>query len=113
MESARTLARFSRGLGTLALVVGLVGCGSSGASTPEQRGREVYLSICVACHNADPSQSGPLGPPIKGSSRELLEARILRAAYPPGYHPKRDTRAMVPQPQLTPHNIDDLAAYLR
>jgi hypothetical protein len=44
--------------------------------------------------------------------RELLEARILRADYPAGYKPKRDTRQMVAFPQLAPH-IDALAAYLK
>ena len=96
----------------LALVVALVGCGSSGPSTDAQRGQEVYMSTCIACHNADPALPGALGPPVKGASRELLEARILRADYPAGYKPKRDTRQMVAFPQLAPH-IDALAAYLK
>jgi len=96
----------------VALGVGLIGCGSSGSTTLEQTGREVYMSTCIACHNPDPALNGPLGPPVKGSSRELLEARILRADYPSGYKPKRDTRQMVAFPHLAPH-IDALAAYLK
>ena len=53
-----------------------------------------------------------MGPPIKGASRELLEARILHGSYPPGYMPKQKTSVMQPIPQAAA-NIGDLAAYLR
>jgi len=76
------------------------------------RGRQIYAANCVACHNPDPSRDGSLGPAIKGSSQELLEARILRAAYPPGYTPKRNTNVMPAQPYLK-SAIPDLAAFLR
>lgn len=76
-----------------------------------KRGRGIYLSACVACHNSDPSKDGPIGPAIKGSSKELIEARVLRASYPPGYAPKRNTRIMPAQPYLK-DAIPDLAAYL-
>ena len=76
------------------------------------RGRQVWLGQCVACHNPDPSKDGPVGPAVKGASRELLEARMLRGEYPPGYTPKRNTNVMPPRPDLAP-NIPDLAAYLR
>lgn len=76
------------------------------------RGRGIYLSNCAACHNsADPSKDGPVGPAIKGSSRALLEARVLKASYPPGYQPKRKTAAMPAQPYLK-SAIPDLAAFL-
>jgi mono/diheme cytochrome c family protein len=76
------------------------------------RGRQIYAANCTACHNPDPSKDGSLGPAIKGSPQELLEARILRAAYPPGYIPKRKTNAMPAQPYLK-SDIPDLAAFLR
>lgn len=76
------------------------------------RGRGIYLSNCAACHNSsDPSKDGPVGPAIKGSSRALLEARILKASYPPGYQPKRKTAMMPAQPYLK-STIPDLAAFL-
>jgi hypothetical protein len=59
----------------------------------------------------DPAETGALGPAIKGSSRELLEARVIHAAYPPGYTPKRTTTTMVALPHLS-GDIDALAAYL-
>ena len=85
-------------------------CGES-QRTPAERGREVYLANCTACHASDPNAAGTLGPPVAGASRELLEARVLRAEYPPGYQPVRDTRVMVALPHLA-GSIDDLAAYL-
>ncbi len=69
------------------------------------------MANCIGCHHINPEIEGPLGPPIAGSSRELIEARVLRAEYPPGYRPKRDTRLMVPLPYLAPE-IAALAAYL-
>ncbi len=77
-----------------------------------RRGREVYLSTCIACHNSDPAQDGPLGPAVKGSSRELLEAKLLHGKYPPGYTPKQNTALMLPQPHLE-RSIADLAAFLK
>jgi len=76
-----------------------------------ERGRTVYLSVCTACHNADPSRDGSVGPANAGASRELLEAKILRGTYPRGYTPKRDSAMMPPMPQLA-GSLDDLAAFL-
>jgi mono/diheme cytochrome c family protein len=77
-----------------------------------QRGRAVFLANCVACHNNDPSRDGPIGPAIKGSSKELIEARVLSTSYPPGYKPKRPTKVM-PQFPFLKNEIPYLAAYLR
>jgi mono/diheme cytochrome c family protein len=81
------------------------------ADAPEDKGKKVYFANCIACHSADPSKDGTLGPAIKGSSKELIEARVLRAEYPPGYKPKRETKLMVALPHLK-DAIDDLAAFL-
>ncbi len=62
------------------------------------RGRKIFNSICVACHHPDPTKewgtSGTFGPPIAGSSFELLKMRVLSTNYPAGYKPKRDTKNM-------------------
>ena len=79
--------------------------------TPE-KGKQVWLGQCVACHNPDPSKDGTLGPAVKGSSPSLLEARVVRGEYPPGYMPKRPTKVMPPRPDLAP-SVSDLAAYLQ
>ncbi|MGH7929696.1 MAG: c-type cytochrome [Candidatus Binatia bacterium] len=87
---------------------------SSGASkNPDwKRGRAVYVANCVACHNGDPSKDGPIGPALKGSPPELLEHRVLRTEYPPGYKPKRNTKVMPTFPFLK-SEIKYLAAYLQ
>ena len=106
---------------TLVLLLALMlnGCAedsSPPARTAEggdpRRGRALYLSSCAACHSSDPSKDGPIGPAIKGSSQALIEARVLRATYPPGYTPKRKTSVMPAQPYLK-STLPDLAAFLR
>ena len=84
---------------------------ATAASDLVEDGRQTYLSVCIACHNADPMKDGPLGPPVVGAALDLLEARILRGEYPPGYVPKRDSRAMVAMPFLE-KKIPALHAYL-
>jgi mono/diheme cytochrome c family protein len=97
----------------LAVALGLGACGEPGTGgPPAERGRSVYLAQCTACHAVDPAQAGSIGPAVQGSTRELLEAKLLRGVYPPGYAPKRPTALMPPMPQLEPA-LGDLAAYLR
>ena len=96
----------------LPLLTLLLACGPQETLSPEaERGKQVYLANCTACHHVDPSKTGPVGPAVKGASRDLLEARVLRGTYPEGYKPKRETHTMQPLPQLEPQ-LDDLAAYL-
>jgi mono/diheme cytochrome c family protein len=101
-------------LPVLALAAVLAGCSGQGSSlSPEaERGRQAYVANCTSCHSSDPAQNGPLGPAVKGSSRQLLEARVLRGTYPSGYTPKRPSAVMQPMPHLA-GSLDDLAAYLR
>jgi mono/diheme cytochrome c family protein len=104
---------------TLLLALMLTGCEKKSDSPVKpagtgdaNRGRAVYMSNCAACHNYDPARNGPIGPAIKGSPQVLIEARVLRAAYPPGYTPKRNTAVMPAQPYLE-SSIPDLVAFLR
>jgi mono/diheme cytochrome c family protein len=90
----------------------LGGCTESGGDALVARGRQVYLAQCIQCHNANPAIPGPVGPEVKGASRELLEAKIVRGEYPPGYRPQRPTRVMPPQPTLAP-DIPAIATYLK
>jgi mono/diheme cytochrome c family protein len=99
-------------LAVMALAVAVSGCSESGLSPSAERGRQVYLAHCIACHSTDPAQPGPVGPPLKGASRELLEAKTLKGTYPPGYKPKRPTQVMTPLPAVAP-DIEALADYLR
>ena len=103
------LARTGVVLG-VGVLIGVAAC--TGGGTAADRGRQVYQANCTSCHAADPAQNGPLGPAVKGSSKELLEARILRGSYPPGYTPKRTSTVMQPLPNLA-GSLDDLVAYLK
>lgn len=91
---------------------------SSGGPADAARGKQVYMTICIACHGPDPSKDGPIGPAIAGSSKELVEARVKYGSsdygksYPAGYTPKRNTRMMTPFPQAK-NDIEHLAAYLQ
>jgi mono/diheme cytochrome c family protein len=96
------------------LALGLTaGCSQGEKLSPEaERGRQVYQAQCIACHNPNPAQPGPLGPALTGSSDELLRAKVVHGTYPPGYTPKRPTRVMQPMPQVA-SDVPALAAYLR
>jgi len=68
--------------------------------------------VCVACHNADPAKDGAIGPNLVGATRELIEWRVVKGAYPPGYTPKRATGAMPAFPHLAA-DVDALYAFVR
>jgi mono/diheme cytochrome c family protein len=100
----------------LSALLGALACGgdkdaASGADAAAARGKLVYTNVCTACHNADPHQPGALGPELAGASQALIEAKVLRDEYPPGYAPKRPSATMPKYEYLAP-NIGDLAAYL-
>ena len=86
-------------------------CRPSGEVTPVEAGRRTYAANCIACHNQDPTRDGTLGPAVAGSPLALVEARVLRAEYPPGYTPKRPSQLMPAQPFLK-SEVGNLAAYL-
>jgi mono/diheme cytochrome c family protein len=84
---------------------------AAGTSPLVEQGERVYRNVCIACHAGDPTQDGAVGPAIAGASRELLEARVVRGEYPPGYTPKRASNAM-PRFEYLADQVDALAAYL-
>jgi len=102
-------------VGAALLAVSTVAC--SGGDTAElsplaQEGRDIYQSVCIACHNGNPNLDGSVGPANAGASEELLAAKVVRGDYPPGYTPKRpESSAMAVFPYLEP-KIPALAAYL-
>lgn len=100
-------------LGVL-LAVGCFGCSDRGGplSPSAERGRQVYRARCASCHASDPANAGAVGPPLKGAPRDLLEAKVLRGTYPPGYAPKRRTHIMPAMPALAPE-IPGLTDFLR
>ena len=91
-----------------------LGCSEGGEAPDESaaaRGERIYKMVCISCHNADPSVDGSVGPAIAGSSPELLEARVIRGVYPPGYRPKRAGTSMPSFPYLA-EEIANLEAFL-
>ena len=82
-----------------------------GGDTDVATGRAIFMSHCIACHNVDPSRDGSLGPAIKGSSLELVQARVMRGEYPPGYTPKRASHIMVKLP-LTEEDVAKIHKFL-
>jgi len=96
------------------LVIALIfqACSSGPKLSPSaQKGKAVYMSSCIACHNADPRVAGALGPDIAGSSKELIYNKVIENKYPAGHQPKRTTKQMVPMPQHK-DDIDALYEYL-
>lgn len=77
-----------------------------------KKGGQVYQQNCAPCHGPDPAVDGPVGPSIMGASPALLEARLMRGGYPPGYSPKRQTKLMPPLPHLQAE-LPQLAAFLK
>jgi mono/diheme cytochrome c family protein len=77
-----------------------------------QKGKSIYFSTCIACHNSNPEKDGSVGPAIKGSTLALLKERIHNSSYPPGYKPKRTTKLM-PKLPLTDEQISYVEAFLK
>jgi mono/diheme cytochrome c family protein len=104
-------ARVSPALPLAAVALLLAACGKQEARSDAEKGRTLYSLHCIACHHPDPSRDGPLGPAVQGSGLELLEARIIRGDYPPGYTPKRPTRIMQKLP-MSQEDVKALHAFL-
>lgn len=111
MSARARRTTFSLAAALLAAACGGDEGGSSGESESVARGRAVYQNVCIACHHGDPAKKGSLGPAVAGSSLELLEAKVLRGEYPPGYEPRMPGAAM-PKYEYVAEQIPDLAAYL-
>jgi mono/diheme cytochrome c family protein len=96
--------------------IGIVGVACSPAddklSPLALEGEKVYQNVCIACHNGNPNLDGALGPANAGSSQELLEAKVLRGEYPPGYTPKRPGSTTMPRFEFLADKIPAIAAYL-
>jgi mono/diheme cytochrome c family protein len=104
LSFSRPAARLLAGAFSVACVLQLMtACNkkqAAGGDTEADAGRGIYLAHCIACHNVNPALDGSLGPALKGSSLELLQARVMRGEYPPGYTPKRTTKIMVRLPLM-------------
>jgi mono/diheme cytochrome c family protein len=68
------------------------------------KGKRLYLSNCIQCHNKDPNLKGSLGPEMVDAPLEVMTAKVMTGAYPAslpaGFIPKRKTKAMRKIPKL-------------
>jgi mono/diheme cytochrome c family protein len=111
-STTQILFAYGVGLAGAALVGAMIAaCSKPRELTAVERGEVVYRTNCISCHNRDPNVAGPLGPAIAGSSRALIESRVLHGTYPPGYVPQRKSHTMRALPWLDGH-VDDLTEYL-
>jgi mono/diheme cytochrome c family protein len=69
-----------------------------------KRGRRLYISNCISCHNKDPNIKGAIGPELMDAPIEVMTSKIMTGGYPnplpKGFTPKRKTKAMRKMPKL-------------
>lgn len=62
------------------------------------KGKRLYLSNCIQCHNKDPNLKGPIGPEVVDAPLPVMHSKIMTGAYPgvlpAGFVPKRKSKAM-------------------
>lgn len=68
------------------------------------KGKRLYLSNCVQCHNRDPNLKGSIGPEMVDAPLSVMTSKVMTGKYPDslpaGFIPKRKTKAMRPIPKL-------------
>lgn len=62
------------------------------------KGKRLYLSNCIQCHNKDPNLKGSIGPEMVDAPLSVMTAKVMTGAYPAvlpaGFVPKRKSKAM-------------------
>ena len=110
---SQVFQRQNFGVGALILAIFFGACSKKESTTPTSslsetdaksalvaRGRAIYMANCLACHSANPSKVGSVGPAVANASLELVQARVVSGKYPEGYQPQRKTHMMPAQPHL-------------
>ena len=80
-------------------------------SSNPKKGKIIYFTNCVPCHNNDPTKQGTIGPKIYSASKDLLLTKLNYGEYPKNYTPKRSTKIMPMMPHLH-KEISNLHAFL-
>src|SRR5687768_2988430 len=69
-----------------------------------EKGRRLYFSTCIQCHNKDPNVKGSMGPELVDSPLVIMQHKVKTGRYPEvlpaGYVPKRKTKLMRPLPRV-------------
>jgi mono/diheme cytochrome c family protein len=80
------------------------------------RGKEIYLSTCIQCHNKDPNVKGAIGPELVDAPLEVMQVKVVTGRYPDvlpeGFVPKRKTKQMRKFPNLE-KDIPSIHAYVQ
>jgi mono/diheme cytochrome c family protein len=81
-----------------------------------EKGKRLYMANCLQCHNRDPNIKGSIGPEMIDAPLEVMVSKVMTGKYPeplpPGFVPKRKTRAMRPIPKLK-EDIPAIWAYVQ
>lgn len=80
------------------------------------KGKRIWLSTCIQCHNRDPNMKGSLGPEVVDAPLSVMTAKVMTGKYPEplpaGFVPKRKTKAMRPLPKFK-DDIPSIHAYVQ
>jgi mono/diheme cytochrome c family protein len=86
------------------------------ADTILEKGKRLYLTNCLQCHNRDPNVKGSIGPEVVDAPLEVMTAKIMTGKYPEklpeGFVPKRKSTAMRKIPKLK-EDIPAIWAYVQ
>jgi mono/diheme cytochrome c family protein len=81
-----------------------------------ERGKTIYLSTCIKCHNKDPNIKGAIGPEIVDAPLEIMQHKVATGRYPDilpeGFIPKRKTKQMTKFPNLL-RDVPSIHAYVQ
>jgi mono/diheme cytochrome c family protein len=81
-----------------------------------EKGKAIYLSACIKCHNKDPNVKGPIGPEIVDAPLEVMQHKVATGRYPDvlpeGFVPKRKTKQMTKFPQYL-KDVPSIHAYVQ
>jgi mono/diheme cytochrome c family protein len=77
---------------------------ANATETNLEKGKRLYMSNCIQCHNRDPNLKGNMGPELVDAPLPVMYAKVMTGVYPeklpPGFVPKRKSKAMKKIPKL-------------
>jgi mono/diheme cytochrome c family protein len=81
-----------------------------------EKGKTIYLSTCIKCHNKDPNIKGDIGPELVDAPLEIMQHKVMTGRYPDvlpdGFVPKRKTKQMTKFPNLA-KDVPSIHAYVQ
>ncbi len=81
-----------------------------------EKGKAIYTTTCIKCHNKDPNIKGAIGPEMVDAPLEVMVAKVSTGRYPEklpeGFVPKRTTKQMTKFPAHVP-DVPSIHAYVQ